>query len=197
MSTNFKSKYLLTLGLLSVGALTMQADKAHAFDMDCKVILCLAGGFPAGCGDAYSYMIKRITNTPKSKPPFGFCAMSDGSEYKAHNVNYQFLRGGPNSYDCPAGKKLFYSRSEDEYLDRDGETRTRRGGEIAFCYTHSTSRHQGGRDGGTVTTYHGKSNAQPVNFQLKITIEPGTEHEFRSPLFRINYNTGYISQRKL
>lgn len=191
------AKKLSLMATFIIGTTVIQSEKAHAYDMDCKVILCIAGGFPAGCSDAYSYMIKRITNKPKPKPPFGFCAMSDGSEYKAHNVNYQFLRGGPNSYDCPAGKKLFFSRNEDEYLDRDGETRTRFGREIAFCYTHSTSRHQGGRDGGAVTTYHGKSNAQPVNFQLSITIEPGTGHEFRSPVFRINYGTGYISQSNI
>jgi len=47
---------------------------AESYDLDCAVILCLAGGFPTGCGAAYSYMIDRITSTPP-KPPFGFCAM--------------------------------------------------------------------------------------------------------------------------
>ena len=53
---------------------------AEAFDMDCKVILCLAGGFPSGCGDAKSYMLDRIRDR---KPPFGTCSTEDAeaSEY--------------------------------------------------------------------------------------------------------------------
>ena len=33
---------------------------AQSYDIDCKVILCLAGGFPSGCSDAFDYMIDRI-----------------------------------------------------------------------------------------------------------------------------------------
>lgn len=188
MTRNLKIKSLFALGMLSVGSLSL-SDQTHAqgYDMDCKVILCIAGGFPSGCGDAYSYMIKRITRSPKPLPPFGFCAMSDGSEYKAHNVSYRYLRWGPEAYDCPEGKKLFYRRQ-----DNEGQY----GNETAFCYTHST-RTPGGRDEPDRVVYHGQSPATPVNFELKITIEPGTAHEHRSPLFRINYGTGYISQRKL
>jgi len=144
----------MTAAMLGVGVLALQSEPAHAFDMDCKVILCLAGGFPAGCGDAYSYMIDRITRFPKPLPPFGFCAMSDGSEYTAHNVSYRYLHRGPDAYDCAAGTQLFYRRNDEERGF---------GNETAFC---------------------------------KITVEPGTAHEFRSPLFRINYGTGYFSQRQ-
>ena len=51
-----------------------------AYDMDCKVILCLAAGFPDGCGDARSYMSKRLK---KLKPPLGPCSGGgdDGSTY--------------------------------------------------------------------------------------------------------------------
>ena len=174
-------------GVLGLAA----ADKAHAFDMDCKVILCIAGGFPSGCSDAYSYMIKRITRTPKPLPPFGFCAMSDGSEYTAHNVDYRYLHAGRDAYDCPEGKSLFYRREQQERGF---------GGETAFCYTHTSGGgFQTTRDGDIIdrTIYHGRSAATRVNFELKITIEPGTAHEYRSPLFRINFGTGYVSERKL
>ena len=60
------------IGLLL--ATQLYPAKAQAYDMDCAVILCLAGGFPPGCEAAYSYMISRITAKPP-KPPFGFCAM--------------------------------------------------------------------------------------------------------------------------
>lgn len=189
MRVHFLRKSTLALGLLATAALIATPEDAHAYDMDCKVILCIAGGFPAGCSDAYSYMIKRITRFPKPLPPFGFCAMSDGSEYKAHNVSYSYL-SGQNAYDCPEGKKLYYRRDDD---DRGGW-----GNETAFCYTHATTQRIGwGEDEQWQTVYHGQSNATPVNFQLKITIEPGTNHEYRSPHFRINWSTGYVSQRKL
>jgi len=53
----------------------------HAFDMDCKLILCLAGGFPSGCGDAKSYMLDRLKDR---KPPIGTCSSSgsENGEYK-------------------------------------------------------------------------------------------------------------------
>ena len=189
MALRKHSRALATIGLLSITGLALQSEDAHAFDMDCKVILCLAGGFPSGCGDAYSYMIDRITNRPKPKPPFGFCAMSDGSEYKGHDVSYRFLRRGPEAYDCPEGKRLFYRRDDN---DRGNGFRER-----TFCYTHTTRTRSFGRDNEDRTVYHNQTPATPVNFELNIVIEPGTDHEFRSPLFRINYSTGYISQRQL
>lgn len=189
MSLGFLKKSTLVLGLVGTAAFTLQADEAHAYDMDCKVILCIAGGFPSGCSDAYRYMIKRITRFPKPLPPFGFCAMSDGSEYKAHNVAYSYL-AGQHAYDCPEGKKLYYRRDDDQDRGRWGNV-------TAFCYTHMTRQQTGwGEDQQWQEVYHGQSPATPVNFQLNITIEPGTDHEFRSPLFRINWSTGYVSQRK-
>jgi len=180
---------IIAASVLGVSAL-ISVEEAYAYDMDCKVILCIAGGFPSECSDAYRYMIKRITRRPKPRPPFGFCAMSDGSEYKNHNVDYRFLGNGPEAYDCPEGKKLFYRREENEQGGWGKET--------AFCYSHVTTERDGwGRDAMVRTVYHDQSPATRVNFQLKITIEPGTEHEYRSPLFRINYKTGYISQRPI
>ena len=178
----------LTAGFLGTAAIMLTPDDSYAYDMDCKVILCIAGGFPSGCADAYSYMIKRITRFPKPLPPFGFCAMSDGSEYKAHNVSYSYLRD-KSAWDCPEGKKLFYRREETD----SGNVQ-----ETAFCYTRMERVRRGwGEDETWQTIYHGRSVATPVNFQLHITIEPGTEVEFSSPLFRINWNTGYVSQRKI
>ncbi len=171
-------------------ALSAQTEQARAYDMDCKVILCIAGGFPATCSDAYRYMIKRITRFPKPLPPFGFCAMSNGAEYTAHNVDYSFLHQGPQSFECPADKKLSYRREESD----SGGSFT----ESGFCYTHSTTSRTGwGRDEQYQTIYHNQSAAQRINFQLKIVIEPGTTYEYRSPLFRINYYTGYVSQRPI
>lgn len=173
-------------GLASAAVLALQPTEARAYDMDCKVILCIAGGFPSQCSDAYRYMIKRITRFPKPLPPFGFCAMSDGSEYTVHNVSYNYLHQGSQAYDCPAGKQLYYRRDDGDWGG---------GSETAFCYSHVTRQQTGwGRDTEYRTVYQNRSQANRVNFQLKIVVEPGTAHEYRSPLFRINYHTGYVSQ---
>lgn len=175
-------------GLLGISSIMVQVKEGRAFDMDCKVILCIAGGFPAPCIDAYRYMIKRITRF-RPLPPFGFCPMSNGTEYSAHSVDYKFLSRGPDAYDCPSATKLFYNLS---YEEHGQETET------AFCYSHTTSERFGwGRDQEYRTVYHNQSSPQLINFQLRITIEPGTEHEYRSPLFRINTATGYFSQHNL
>lgn len=49
-------------------------QKARAYDIDCAIMLCMAGGFPpsAVCARAYRTMIRRITPWP-SLPPFGIC----------------------------------------------------------------------------------------------------------------------------
>lgn len=58
---------LTSLALLS-------AKPARAYDMDCAIMLCMAGGFPSSavCSAAYAEMIRRITPWP-SRPPFGVC----------------------------------------------------------------------------------------------------------------------------
>ena len=59
---------VLTAGVLAA------ATPAKAYDMDCAIMLCMAGGFPpsAVCSAAYAEMIRRITPWP-SLPPFGVC----------------------------------------------------------------------------------------------------------------------------
>ena len=52
-------------------------QKARAYDIDCAIMLCMAGGFPpsAVCARAYRTMIRRITPWP-SLPPFGVCTFA-------------------------------------------------------------------------------------------------------------------------
>lgn len=68
------------IGIIGFSALVAPSP-SRAFDMDCKLILCLAGGFPSGCGDAKSYMLSRLKNR---KPPIGTCSSSgsDSGEYR-------------------------------------------------------------------------------------------------------------------
>jgi len=64
---------LLSVSVMGA-ALVAAPTEAGAYDIDCKIILCLPAGFPGGCRDAYKTFIRRITATPP-KPPIGFCAM--------------------------------------------------------------------------------------------------------------------------
>ncbi|NOD85979.1 MULTISPECIES: hypothetical protein [Roseobacteraceae] len=52
-------------------------EKAQAYDIDCAIMLCMAGGFPPStvCARAYRTMIRRITPWP-SLPPFGVCTFA-------------------------------------------------------------------------------------------------------------------------
>ncbi len=63
---------LAATGTLAVSVMSVQP--ARAYDMDCAIMLCIAGGFPSSavCAAAHAEMIRRITPWP-SLPPFGIC----------------------------------------------------------------------------------------------------------------------------
>ena len=52
-------------------------QQVRAYDIDCAIMLCMAGGFPpsAVCARAYRTMIQRIMPWP-SLPPFGVCTFA-------------------------------------------------------------------------------------------------------------------------
>ncbi len=69
---------LSVLGAMLAATISlMPAKPAKAYDMDCAIMLCMAGGFPpsAVCAAAYAEMIRRITPWP-SRPPFGICTFA-------------------------------------------------------------------------------------------------------------------------
>ena len=74
------------IGLGTVGTST----KALAYDIDCKIILCLPAGFPSGCGDAFSTFIDRITSVPP-RPPIGFCPMGSIRDVEMHDSHPERL----------------------------------------------------------------------------------------------------------
>ncbi|WP_051644966.1 hypothetical protein [Labrenzia sp. DG1229] len=151
--------------------------QAQDYDMDCKVILCLAGGFPQTCGDAKSYMFKRLK---KGKSPFGICSYEDGGSYEAVQADAQFLHG-ESSYLCPDGKKLHYRRDDEDRFGSD-----------VFCYTNSRRVRQGDDN---VTIYEGKSSATHVNFTTQVTVEPGSAAAFTSPRYYVNTGNGTVIER--
>ena len=60
--------------LLAGMFLPFNAKVSRAYDIDCAIMLCMAGGFPpsAVCAHAFRVMIRRITPWP-IRPPFGIC----------------------------------------------------------------------------------------------------------------------------
>ncbi|APX18101.1 hypothetical protein BWR17_19680 (plasmid) [Phaeobacter inhibens] len=187
---NFEERQMFkrTFFLSAVAAAGLLAPatpaQAQGFDMDCKVILCMAGGFPAGCSDAYRYMIDRITRFPRPLPPFGICSQDDGTPYRAVNAPYAYLqRNSPSGWDCPATHRLYFRQNGDR--DRSNNITT-------FCYTHTTTTRGRGRDEPDQVVFHGRIPANHVNFQVQVTVEPGTPDSYTSPLYRLNYSTGYV-----
>lgn len=69
------------VALLMIGTMAFIGGvpkKGQAYDIDCAIMLCMAGGFPPGavCSRAYRAMIRRITPWP-SLPPFGVCTFAN------------------------------------------------------------------------------------------------------------------------
>lgn len=63
--------------IVSAVILPVSAKPSRAYDMDCAIMLCMAGGFPPSpvCSAAYATMIRRITPWPV-RPPFGICTFA-------------------------------------------------------------------------------------------------------------------------
>ncbi|MFQ8433581.1 hypothetical protein [Amaricoccus sp. W119] len=162
--------------LLTLAALTLPGPLARpaaaqdgSYDLDCAVILCMAGGFPAvaECDRAYGYMIDRITDHPP-KSPFGVCSMADGTGYAAYELDYAIgSRRARNAYSCPAGTRLHFGAGG------IGEPA------IAFCYEKTVQVIQS--NGLCVDSYGGITSATFRQFQAELTVEPGTATEWIAP----------------
>ena len=61
---------LVTSGLIAVITTSLQFGKAEAYPVDCAILLCLAGGWPASaeCTQARAVFIRRITPWPIEPP---------------------------------------------------------------------------------------------------------------------------------
>lgn len=194
MKKILKTLFATTLLTVTAGGITLslhQEAVAQGYDIDCKVILCLAGGFPKGCANAKSYMIDRITSVPP-KPPFGFCAFSNGDEYDDYEAPFSFL-GGRNSYLCAEGSNLFFEESFSGRFQQQSDV---------FCYDEQiapTFSFGNGRfnefNQTSRASFSGVSEPIRVNYRIQITIQPGSTTEFRSPVFFGNTGTGFITQR--
>lgn len=157
----------------------MEDARAQAVDLDCVVILCLPVGFAvSGCGQAKSYMLDRITSWPPL-PPFGFCSFQGaGGGFTPDQTNFRFL-SGPESYFCDDSRQLFII-STDEDDEGGGGSDFR-----ATCATGSFFEDQGET---SETVYINEARPTVFTYEIQIVVEEGTENEYRSPLFRGNFN---------
>ena len=164
------------------------ADAEESYDLDCAVILCLAGGFPLGCAAAFDHMIDRLTHIPP-KSPFGFCSMSDGSKYTDYDAPYRRLSSfDPESWHCADGLKLHHKIKRTD----NGRRKV-----TAFCYESISYQWRGfGEDRHKVTIYNGKQDATPLNFQIQITVDPGTAEQYKSPTYKINTRSGLVVEQQ-
>jgi hypothetical protein len=86
-------KSFLPALLLGLGLSTATITPAAAYPVDCAILLCLAGGFPASepCNAAYAEMIRRITPWP-IEPPLQLwrCPMSAGLDGRPEGASRVF-----------------------------------------------------------------------------------------------------------
>lgn len=154
--------------LLAVLVFLAAAPAAPAYDMDCKLLLCLAGGFPPGCADAKAYMIARLASAPP-KPPIGFCAFTGGG-YDDYEVEYGRVRHSPEKYECAPGLRVHIHGSE----GRDGDAG-------AICYERAEEICAPGPDSVCTTRFHGEAAVRrDFEWVLDVTVAPGSERAFRS-----------------
>ncbi|WP_299821743.1 hypothetical protein [uncultured Jannaschia sp.] len=159
-----------TAAIAAFASFAPSTASAADYDMDCKLLLCLPGGFPSGCSDAFDHMMDRLRD---GKSPIGFCAMSNGAEYDAYDMDYAFKSPAtPAGWECPEGKHLYHRTTWDD----DGHHQTVN----TFCYDTAYARTGWDSDVGTttVTTYTNKTAPQRADFWVNLTLEPDTPQAY-------------------
>ncbi len=162
--------------LAALASFVPSGASAQDYDIDCKLLLCLPGGFPDGCGDAFDHMIDRIRD---GKSPVGTCGMTGGGEYDDYEIatsfNYPMSRNG---WSCPEGTRLHHSSRPIE---------GNRSQINVFCYEDSDRV----RLGDSYRTYYtGKTRPERTDFTLEMTMNASSETPYETGVMRMN--TGYL-----
>ena len=153
-----------------------EASAQDGYDVDCAVILCMAGGWPVEpsgtCNAAKSYMIDRIRDL---KPPIGVCSTSEGGEFTDYDLDYEIRdRQLASNYSCPAGTTLFF-KTNGILLPP-----------TAFCYTSVAS--ITASDFSCQKVYSGLQKVIFADFWAKLTVSPGSPGAYISPETLLNIN---------
>lgn len=93
-------KQKVLVALVGISAALSAPARVAAYDIDCAIILCMAGGFPASavCSDAYRTMIRRITPHPV-RPPFGICSFASAPSGASASIGEEALDVSGTDYD--------------------------------------------------------------------------------------------------
>lgn len=155
------------------------AAPAQSYDMDCKLILCLAGGFPLGCADALAYMLDRLRRIPP-QPPIGLCTGYDGQ-----SVDLNYGRPSdidPLSYDCEdPSTKLYFSRNEEANSYRVN----------AFCYDAEIPDIEMDPDTGRLNVSFADLDMYPP-VRINYIFEFAASGDAAQQRIRLNTITGYV-----
>ena len=166
----------LPLAVAALAVASPQTAAAQDYDMDCKLLLCLPGGFPDGCGDAYDHMIDRLRD---GKSPIGTCAMSGGGAYDDYEIDYA-VNGATSreGWQCPEGSSLYHASRPVE---------GNRNAVNVFCYEGSDTV----RLGETTRTYYtGTSRPERTDFTLDMVMNAGTETPYETGVMRFSTGRG-------
>lgn len=179
------SSTLRTAAIISAFLSSLAAQAAHASTMDCKVILCMAGGFPSPeCSDAYDHMVDRVTSFPP-KSPFGICTMSGGGEYEGYDVSFRrYTSGDPERYICPDGSFVHINTGIDDPIPGP-----------ATCHNGMWTETRMDTDGDIRTETRFANPRRPegrLDYIMRITVEPGQENEYVSPVMRGSFSGGIL-----
>jgi len=166
----------------AIAGFTPTAAPAQDYDMDCKLILCMPAGFPSGCGDAFDHMLDRLRD---GKSPIGFCALGDGTEYDGYDIDYAAIPASSrDGWRCPPGKPLHHGVRGD---DAEGLRLT----VTAFCYDTSHTRRSWTSEGYGDRTFHlNRTRPERMDFQVNLTVEPGTPVAWSRGWQRFNADIG-------
>lgn len=103
---------------------------ANAAEIDCKTLLCMAGGFPSGCEDAFAYMMARVIPFP-SLPPFGTCTFTG---FSSLNIPSGKVDISAPDYNWLDGLEIeFYNSYHHSGENSDGETWHRYDATVRSC----------------------------------------------------------------
>ncbi|MDO5757330.1 MAG: hypothetical protein Q4P24_07415 [Rhodobacterales bacterium] len=167
-------KVARVIAAATIASLAPNIAAADDYDIDCKLILCLPAGFPSVCQDAYKHMVNRLRN---GKSPIGFCAMSDGTEYDAYDIDHRTVPAtSKRGWECAADKNLYHTAW------RNGDDKTTQ--VQTFCYDKAYAYSDGEQRFTNVT------RPTRMDFEVNLTVEPGTPDAFSQGWQRFEADIG-------
>jgi len=98
-------KHLLLSTLVTTMVVTpfLSSNTLAATQAECAIWLCLPTGFPSGCSDAKSAMIKRVKKLKSPLPSLSACMSGAGANNSGMSYNYSNAAYVPSRRICSIG----------------------------------------------------------------------------------------------